>query len=102
MDKLLITGGRRLDGQVRISGAKNAALPLLVTPLLADGELVIGNVPLLKDVTTILKVLGHMGVTVTMLDQHRVSIDARTLTRLEAPYELVRTMRASMEPSCAQ
>ena len=96
MDKLLITGGRVLSGDVRISGAKNAALPLLVAPLLVDAEVVIGNVPRLQDVSTILKVLGHMGVSVTMLDNGGVSIDASTMTNAEAPYELVRTMRASI------
>jgi len=96
MDKLLITGGRVLDGEVRISGAKNAALPLLVSPLLADDVVTIGNVPHLQDTTTILQVLGRMGVTVTMLDGGQVEIDARTLTSAVAPYELVRTMRASI------
>lgn len=96
MDKLLITGGRALSGDVRISGAKNAALPLLVAPLLADGIVRIGNVPHLQDVTTILQVLGCMGVTVTMHDNHWVEIDPRTLTSAVAPYELVRTMRASI------
>lgn len=96
MDKLLITGGRVLDGDVRISGAKNAALPLLVAPLLTDDVVTIGNVPHLHDVTTILQVLGRMGVTVTMNDNATVQIDASTLTSAVAPYELVRTMRASI------
>ncbi len=96
MDKLLITGGRVLNGEVRISGAKNAALPLLVAPLLADGVVRIGNVPHLQDVTTILQVLGRMGVTVTMAEGNQVEIDARTLNSAVAPYELVRTMRASI------
>ncbi|PQA52130.1 UDP-N-acetylglucosamine 1-carboxyvinyltransferase [Amnimonas aquatica] len=96
MDKLLITGGRVLNGDVRISGAKNAALPLLVAPLLADDVVTIGNVPHLQDTTTILQVLGRMGVTVTMGDAGSVQIDARTLTSAVAPYELVRTMRASI------
>ncbi|MDZ4298963.1 MAG: UDP-N-acetylglucosamine 1-carboxyvinyltransferase [Moraxellaceae bacterium] len=96
MDKLLITGGRVLSGDVRISGAKNAALPLLVAPLLVDAEVIIGNVPRLQDVSTILKVLGHMGVSVTIRDNGSVSIDASTMTNAEAPYELVRTMRASI------
>lgn len=96
MDKLLITGGRVLSGDVRISGAKNAALPLLVAPLLVDAEVIIGNVPRLQDVSTILKVLGHMGVSVTLRDNGLLSIDASTMTNAEAPYELVRTMRASI------
>lgn len=96
MDKLLITGGQVLHGDVRISGAKNAALPLLVAPLLTDDVVTIGNVPHLHDVTTILQVLGRMGVTVTMNDQAQVQIDASTLTSAVAPYELVRTMRASI------
>ena len=96
MDKLLINGGRALNGDVRISGAKNAALPLLVAPLLADDVVILGNVPHLQDTTTILQVLGRMGVTVTMSDNSQVQIDARTLTSAVAPYELVRTMRASI------
>lgn len=96
MDKLLITGGHRLSGSVRISGAKNAALPLLVAPLLTDDPVVIRNVPRLKDVTTILDVLRHMGVTAAFEPNGQVFLNAQTLNRVEAPYELVRTMRASI------
>ncbi len=96
MDKLLITGGVRLDGEVTISGAKNAALPLLAATLLADGPVVLGNVPQLRDITTMLQILGNMGVTVVIGEQCQVEVDARTLTTAVAPYELVRTMRASI------
>ena len=96
MDKLLITGGRALNGDVRISGAKNAALPLLVAPLLADGVVNIGNVPHLQDVTTILQVLGCMGVTVTMQDNNQVQIDARTLTSAVAAGVIMASIPAAV------
>ena len=96
MDKLLITGGARLDGEVRASGAKNAALPILAATLLADGECVLANVPHLRDITTTMELLGQMGVGLTVDDRMRVHADARRVTRFEAPYELVKTMRASI------
>lgn len=96
MDKLLICGGRRLHGEVRISGAKNAALPLLVAPLLTAEPVVVSNVPKLKDVHTILSVVQSMGVSVEWLDDHRVRLHAAEITTAVAPYELVRTMRASI------
>ena len=96
MDKLLIVGGHRLSGDVRISGAKNAALPLLVAPLLTDDPVTVTNVPQLQDVTTILKVVGSMGVDVQFADDNVVHINASTLNSAVAPYELVRTMRASI------
>ncbi|MEO6699777.1 MAG: UDP-N-acetylglucosamine 1-carboxyvinyltransferase [Paraperlucidibaca sp.] len=96
MDKLLIVGGHRLSGDVRISGAKNAALPLLVAPLLTDDLVTVTNVPKLQDVTTILKVVGSMGVDVQFADDNVVHINASTLNSAVAPYELVRTMRASI------
>ena len=74
MDKLLIVGGHRLSGDVRISGAKNAALPLLVAPLLTDDPVTVTNVPKLQDVTTILKVVGSMGVDVQFADDNVVHI----------------------------
>jgi UDP-N-acetylglucosamine 1-carboxyvinyltransferase len=96
MDKLLITGGARLDGEVRASGAKNAALPILAATLLADGECVLSNVPHLRDITTTMELLGQMGVGLTVDDRMRIHADARRVTRFEAPYELVKTMRASI------
>ena len=95
MDKLQIKGGTRLDGEVRISGAKNAALPILAGTLLAEGPVSIGNVPHLRDVTTMIQLLGSMGVSVTIDEKMRVEVDASTVTACVAPYELVRTMRAS-------
>ncbi len=96
MDKLLITGGVPLDGDIRISGAKNAALPILMGALLASEPVRIGQVPHLHDITTTLELLGRMGVTLTVDERTGVVIDARTLTDTEAPYELVKTMRASI------
>ena len=96
MDKLQITGGRPLEGEVRISGAKNATLPILAAALLADGPVVIGNVPHLQDVTTMIELLGRMGVTVTVDEHMRIEVDATTLKESFAPYDLVKTMRASI------
>ena len=102
MDKLLIRGGRRLQGEVTISGAKNAALPELCATLLVAGPVTLHNVPKLQDVATALKLIRNMGVAVNWgaetdggrLDE--VTIDASGLTTPEAPYELVKTMRASI------
>ncbi|HEX9706228.1 MAG TPA: UDP-N-acetylglucosamine 1-carboxyvinyltransferase [Steroidobacteraceae bacterium] len=96
MDKLQITGGRRLDGEVRASGAKNAALPILAAGLLADGPVTIDNVPKLHDVTTMIRLLGRMGVAVKAGGGMRIEVDARRLGEPVAPYELVKTMRASI------
>ena len=96
MDKLIITGGTALAGEIRISGAKNAALPILMGALLADGPVHVKNVPHLHDITTTLELLGCMGVTLTVDERSGVVIDASTLTDTEAPYELVKTMRASI------
>ena len=71
MDKLSITGGTRLDGQVRISGAKNAALPVLVATLLGDGPMTVSNIPQLRDISTTIELLGRMGVDVTIDDGDR-------------------------------
>ena len=96
MDKLQITGGIALEGEVRISGAKNATLPILAGALLADGPVTIGNVPHLQDVTTTIELLGRMGVTVTIDERMRIEVDASTIREYFAPYELVKTMRASI------
>ena len=96
MDKLSITGGSPLSGTVTISGAKNAALPILAGTLLAEEPVAVGNVPHLKDVTTMLSLLQMMGALVTVDDRLGVEIDARSVDRRQAPYELVKTMRASI------
>jgi UDP-N-acetylglucosamine 1-carboxyvinyltransferase len=96
MDKLIVTGGRPLEGQVWISGAKNAVLPILSATLLADSPMVVGNVPHLQDVTTTMELLGRMGVTLTVNERMRIEVDPTTLTRAVAPYDLVKTMRASI------
>ncbi len=96
MDKLLIRGGRQLHGEVRISGAKNAALPELCAALLTDQPVVLQNVPRLQDVATMLTLLRNMGVAVERTDDGSVRIDAGKLSSPEAPYELVKTMRAAV------
>ncbi|UTW03864.1 UDP-N-acetylglucosamine 1-carboxyvinyltransferase [Amphritea atlantica] len=96
MDKLIITGGSRLEGEVRISGAKNSALPILAATLLADEPVTISNLPHLHDITTMLELLRQMGVELTIDEKLSVEIDPRTLTSTIAPYELVKTMRASI------
>jgi UDP-N-acetylglucosamine 1-carboxyvinyltransferase len=96
LDKLEIQGGGRLDGNVQISGAKNAALPILAGTLLATEPVTISNVPHLKDVTTTISLLQMMGVKVTIDDQLNVEVDASDGSRREAPYDLVKTMRASI------
>ncbi len=96
MDKLAIVGGKALDGEVRISGAKNAALPILAATLLADGPVAVGNVPRLNDIATMLKLLRRMGVTAEHRDDGRVDVDVSGVKECIAPYELVKTMRASI------
>ncbi|MCE7904080.1 MAG: UDP-N-acetylglucosamine 1-carboxyvinyltransferase, partial [Gammaproteobacteria bacterium PRO9] len=96
MDKLAITGGRALEGEVRISGAKNAALPILAATLLTDSPVMLGNIPHLNDVTTTVGLLSRIGVSVTVHDGMRLEVDARTIREFAAPYDLVRTMRASI------
>ena len=96
MDKLLITGGTRLTGEVRISGAKNSALPLLAGTILASTPMTLTNVPDLHDIKTMMRILQHMGMTLTKDDNGVVVINANTLTQAVAPYELVKTMRASI------
>jgi UDP-N-acetylglucosamine 1-carboxyvinyltransferase len=96
MDKLQITGGVRLDGEIRVSGAKNATLPMLAASLLADGPVNIGNVPHLHDVTTMIELLARMGVTVTVDERMRIEVDPSSIKECFAPYELVKTMRASI------
>jgi 5-enolpyruvylshikimate-3-phosphate synthase len=96
VDKFQITGGRRLEGEVRASGAKNAALPILAAGLLTDAPVTIRNVPKLHDVTTMIRLLGRMGVAVTVGDGGEVQVDAGKLGEAVAPYDLVKTMRASI------
>ncbi len=96
MDKLLIRGGHRLRGEVAISGAKNAALPELCAALLTAEPVVLANVPRLQDVVTMQRLLANMGVAITRTAEGSVHIDASGLNSPEAPYELVKTMRASV------
>jgi UDP-N-acetylglucosamine 1-carboxyvinyltransferase len=96
VDKLQINGGIALEGEIRISGAKNATLPILAGCLLADGPVTISNVPHLQDVTTMIELLGRMGVSVTIDEKMRIEVDASTIKEYFAPYQLVKTMRASI------
>ncbi|MBJ13473.1 MAG: UDP-N-acetylglucosamine 1-carboxyvinyltransferase [Candidatus Marinimicrobia bacterium] len=96
MDKLLIKGGAPLNGEIYASGAKNSALPILASSLLSDSPLTVGNLPHLNDVTTMLELLGSMGVGVMLSDDMEVQVDSSSIKNLDARYELVKTMRASI------
>jgi UDP-N-acetylglucosamine 1-carboxyvinyltransferase len=96
MDKLIIRGGAPLAGVVDIAGAKNAALPILAATLLADGPMTLGNIPHLRDITTMVGLIGCMGGHITVDEQMRIWIDTTSITDFSAPYEMVRTMRASI------
>jgi len=96
MDKLIITGGVPLDGEIRISGSKNAALPILAATLLADEKVTVCNVPHLQDITTTMELLGRMGVHLVIDERMNIEVDTTTITEFRAPYELVKTMRASI------
>jgi UDP-N-acetylglucosamine 1-carboxyvinyltransferase len=96
VEKLQIRGGRRLEGELSISGAKNAALPILAATLLADEKVTIRNLPHLNDITTMIELLGCMGVDVAVDEKLNVEVDAGSISEFSAPYELVKTMRASI------
>jgi UDP-N-acetylglucosamine 1-carboxyvinyltransferase len=96
MSKLIITGGTVLRGELRASGAKNAVLPILAATLLADEPVTVGNVPHLHDVTTTMELLGRMGVSLVVDERLNIEVDPRTIRDFRAPYELVKTMRASI------
>ena len=96
MDKLIITGGKALSGELRISGAKNAALPIMAATLLCENPVTIGNIPHLHDITTTMQLLGQMGVMLTIDEKMNIEVDSSFITKFEAPYDLVKTMRASI------
>ncbi len=96
MDKLIATGGGPLKGKIRISGAKNAALPLMISSLLTEEPLVISNIPHLHDITTTMELLGQLGVKLQVDEKLTVEADASEVNSVVAPYELVKTMRASI------
>lgn len=96
MDKLIIQGGSRLNGEIKISGSKNSGLPILAATLLADGPMQLCNLPHLNDITTMLALLRCMGVGVTIDEKMCVEVDPTSINDFEAPYELVKTMRASI------
>ena len=96
MDKLIISGYQPLSGDIRISGAKNSALPILAATLLAEGPVTIGNLPHLHDITTMIELLSGMGIEPVIDEKMRIEADARSIRNCHAPYDLVRTMRASI------
>lgn len=96
MDKLIIRGGKPLAGEIRISGAKNAALPILAATLLAGEPVTVGNVPHLHDITTTMELLGRMGLQLMVDERMNIEVDSSTIKEFFAPYELVKTMRASI------
>ncbi len=96
MDKLIITGGVPLKGEIRVSGAKNAALPILAATLLSEGVVTVGNIPHLHDITTTMELLGRMGVELVVDERMNIEVDSSTIKEFFAPYELVKTMRASI------
>ncbi|NNC99792.1 MAG: UDP-N-acetylglucosamine 1-carboxyvinyltransferase, partial [Gammaproteobacteria bacterium] len=96
MDKLIVTGAGPLDGEVIISGAKNAALPILISSLLVDGKLTLSNVPHLQDITTTMGLLAYLGVEMEIDERMNITADASALNQIRAPYDLVKTMRASI------
>jgi UDP-N-acetylglucosamine 1-carboxyvinyltransferase len=96
MDKLMITGGTPLNGELRISGAKNAALPILAGTLLSDTPVTVGNIPHLLDITTTMELLGRMGIGLTVDEKLNIEVDTSSISSQSAPYDLVKTMRASI------
>jgi UDP-N-acetylglucosamine 1-carboxyvinyltransferase len=96
MDKLIIKGGTQLQGEIWISGSKNAALPILFATLLTENKVTVANLPHLQDITTTIALLGALGVKVSIDDGMQISIEAGTLNSVTAPYDLVKTMRASI------
>ncbi len=96
MEKLIIQGNHPLNGEIKISGAKNAALPILAASLLSQSSIQISNIPHLQDVTTIVSLLGQMGANITLDERTNIEVNASQLTSFHAPYDLVRTMRASI------
>ena len=96
MDKLIIKGGAQLQGEIWISGSKNAALPILFATLLTENKVTVANLPHLQDITTTIALLGALGVKVSIDDGMQISIEAGTLSSVTAPYDLVKTMRASI------
>ncbi|MDD5773655.1 MAG: UDP-N-acetylglucosamine 1-carboxyvinyltransferase [bacterium] len=95
MDKIVINGGKKLEGEVSISGSKNAALPIIVGVLLSSGKTRLENIPHLKDIDTILEVIRYLGAKADFIDRHTLEIDGKNLDKEIAPYNLVKTMRAS-------
>ena len=95
MDRIRIHGGRELRGSVQVSGSKNASLPILAASLLMDGAVVLRNVPRLKDISVMLRLLRLLGMRVEQMPDNVIHVEARDKTLYQAPYDLVRQMRAS-------
>lgn len=95
MDKIVINGGKKLEGEISISGSKNAALPIIVGALLSGGKSRLENIPRLKDIDTIIEVIRYLGAKADFIDKHTLEIDGKNLDKELAPYNLVKTMRAS-------
>ena len=96
MDKFIVEGGRKLKGKVKVSGAKNAALPIMAASLLVDGKVTLRNVPLLRDINSIGEILRLLGIRVERTAKTTVELEAEDLSKVEAPYDLVSTLRASI------
>ena len=96
MDRLIINGGKRLEGEIRIAGAKNSALPIMAATLLTQETVQICNLPHLYDITTMLELLGCMGVQPIVDEKLNVEVNSSSIEHFSAPYELVKTMRASI------
>lgn len=96
MDKLIITGGKQLKGEIRASGAKNAVLPILASTILTTKPVMLSNIPHLNDVTTIMELLGRLGVDITVGERMHIEVNAANVINHRAPYDLVKTMRASI------
>ena len=96
MEKLLIKGGNQLKGKISCSGAKNAALPILAASILCDEKLILKNLPYLQDITTMFELLGSMGAEILLDENMHFTINTSNLNEIEARYELVKTMRASI------
>ena len=97
MESLVIRGGHALRGEVRIGGAKNAALPVLISALLTDQDLRVANVPHLRDITTTLELLGRLGARIEVDEKSVITVNAGSLNSRRAPYELVKTMRGTWQ-----
>ena len=96
MDKFKIQGGQALSGEINISGSKNAALPLIAASIMFDERVVLERIPHLRDISTMIRLLAEMGVSVNLTDNNKLELDASNINNYSAPYNLIKTMRASI------